>query len=161
MKKVIVALVIVVLVVLAVLLIYPFSSPESQETSAASSQQQSGASSAPSQGQEEQQAVPASGQTSASETPQASPSETPRLISLHAARFQYTPNVITVKKGERVKITLTNTDTTHGIVIPDLSVSGIDSVEFTPDRAGTFEFRCPTFCGSGHGGMKGTLIVEE
>ena len=46
-------------------------------------------------------------------------------------------------------------------MIPDLGVSGIDSVEFTADKAGTFEFRCPTMCGQGHMNMKGTLIVTE
>ena|SRR3989338_8419609 len=83
-----------------------------------------------------------------------------KIINIKAARWQFTPGTITVKKGERVKIMIDNTDTTHGIVIPDLGVSGIDSVEFTADKPGTYEFKCPTMCGEGHKGMKGTLIVE-
>ena len=84
-----------------------------------------------------------------------------KIISISAERFNYTPGTITIKKGEHVKIVMNNKDTQHGIVIPDFNVKGIDSVEFTPDKAGTFEFHCPTFCGEGHREMKGTLIVEE
>ena len=82
------------------------------------------------------------------------------VITIEASRFEYSPNVIHVKKGEHVKLVIDNTDTTHGIVIPDLGVSGIDSVEFTVDEAGTYQFRCPTVCGTGHRGMVGTLVVE-
>jgi heme/copper-type cytochrome/quinol oxidase subunit 2 len=35
------------------------------------------------------------------------------------------------------------------------------TVDFTADKAVTFSFRCSNFCGFGHGGMKGTLVVEE
>jgi len=34
-------------------------------------------------------------------------------------------------------------------------------IEFTPDKAGTFPFKCSIFCGMGHRGMKGTIVVEE
>ena len=34
------------------------------------------------------------------------------------------------------------------------------SVEFVADKQGTFSFFCNVFCGSGHGNMKGTLIVK-
>ncbi len=83
-----------------------------------------------------------------------------REIKISASRFQYSPGTITVKQGEHVKITIDNTDTTHGMVIPELGVSGIGSVEFTADKAGNYEFHCPTMCGSGHKSMKGMLIVE-
>ncbi len=83
-----------------------------------------------------------------------------KIINLDAQRFQYTPNTITVKKGDIVKIVMNNIDTTHGIAIPDFGVSGVDSVQFTADKAGTFEFHCPTMCGSGHKEMTGTLIVQ-
>lgn len=84
-----------------------------------------------------------------------------KIISITAKKYDYTPGTITVKKGEHVKIVVENKDTEHGIVIPDLNVRGINSVEFNADKAGTFEFYCPTFCGSGHREMKGKLIVEE
>lgn len=84
-----------------------------------------------------------------------------KVITLDASRFAYTPDVITVKKGQPVKIIINDKDTTHGIAIPDFGVKGIGSVEFTPDKTGTFEFHCPTFCGQGHREMTGTLIVKE
>ena len=83
-----------------------------------------------------------------------------RVIQLTASRFTYTPSVVRVKLGEKVKIVVDNTDTPHGILIPDLNVRGMDSVEFTADKAGTFQFRCPTMCGLGHRNMTGTLIVQ-
>ena len=84
-----------------------------------------------------------------------------KVITVQASRFQFNPGTITVKKGDHIKIVIQNMDTTHGIAIPDYNVAGVDSVEFTADKAGTFEFHCPTMCGSGHRNMKGTLIVEE
>ena len=89
------------------------------------------------------------------------PTSQVKVIPLDAKRWQYTPTTITVKKGDNVKITLTNEDTKHGISIPGYNVQGIDSVEFTADKTGSFEFHCPTFCGSGHKNMTGTLIVTE
>lgn len=84
-----------------------------------------------------------------------------RVINVDAEKFQYSPDVIKVKKGERVKIVINNVDFNHGMVIPGLGLSGIDSIEFTADKAGTFEFRCPTPCGSDHRDMIGTLVIEE
>lgn len=84
----------------------------------------------------------------------------PTVIYVNASRFAFAPNIIRVKQGKHVKIVIDNKDTVHGMIIPDLGVSGIDSVEFTADKAGTFAFRCPTMCGSGHRDMTGTLIVE-
>ena len=83
-----------------------------------------------------------------------------KLINIKTSRWSYEPETITVKKGDHVKIIINNTDTTHGIVIPELGVSGIESVEFTADKPGTYAFNCPTMCGAGHKDMKGTLIVE-
>jgi heme/copper-type cytochrome/quinol oxidase subunit 2 len=32
-------------------------------------------------------------------------------------------------------------------------------VEFVADQAGAFDITCSEYCGSGHAGMKGTLVV--
>lgn len=82
-------------------------------------------------------------------------------FKLDATRWQYSPSVITVKKGQRVKITINNIDTTHGISIPAFDVDDKNSVEFTADKVGEFEFACSTFCGQGHKDMKGKLVVTE
>lgn len=87
--------------------------------------------------------------------------ETVKEFNIRAFRFDFDPNEITVKKGDKVKINIENTDTTHGIFLPEFGVSGNEVVEFTADKAGTFSWNCNTFCGGGHSGMKGTLIVTE
>jgi cytochrome c oxidase subunit 2 len=33
------------------------------------------------------------------------------------------------------------------------------TVEFVADRAGSFDFTCAEYCGTGHSGMKGRLTV--
>jgi len=81
-------------------------------------------------------------------------------ISIDAKRFEYSPEVITVQEGDLVKLTINNQDTTHGINIPDLGVSGRNTVEFTADEKGEFTFYCDNYCGSGHSGMSGKIIVE-
>ncbi|MBS3091690.1 cupredoxin domain-containing protein [Candidatus Pacearchaeota archaeon] len=85
----------------------------------------------------------------------------PEMININASRWSYTPDTITVKKDQPVKIIINNQDTTHGISIPELGVMGIGSVEFTPNKTGTFQFRCPTRCGVDHINMVGKLIVTD
>ena len=87
-------------------------------------------------------------------------------FNLTAVKYNFTPNVINVKQGDRVKLVITAQDREHGF---KLAVFRIDrrlpkgeavTVEFTADRAGTFPFECSVFCGLGHKKMKGQLIVE-
>jgi cytochrome c oxidase subunit 2 len=83
------------------------------------------------------------------------------MFSVDAKRWQFTPDVIKVKKGQKVKIIINNIDTRHGINLPDFNVSGNDSIEFTADKVGEFTFKCNTFCGDGHLTMQGKIIVTE
>lgn len=88
-------------------------------------------------------------------------------IKVTAKQFEFSPSTITVKKGDHVRITVTSEDVTHGFGIPAFNVQTTESpgqpgtVEFDADKAGTFPFLCTNFCGSGHSGMKGTLVVTE
>lgn len=97
----------------------------------------------------------------ASESPSPSPGQSAVEIKVDAKRWEFTPSIITVKKGQLVKITINNTDTVHGINLPDFNVSSKEYLEFTPDKTGEFVFKCDTFCGSGHQTMQGKLIVTE
>jgi cytochrome c oxidase subunit 2 len=83
-------------------------------------------------------------------------------IKLEAKDFEYDQKEIHVKKGDKVKITLTSDDGGHGFTIPDynVTINGNGSAEFTADKAGTFEYHCSVMCGSGHTKMIGKLIVE-
>ena len=90
-----------------------------------------------------------------------------RTVTLTASNFAFTPNVITVKKGEKVNLNLVSESGIHGIGIPGLGISqrmevGADvSIALPTDTAGTFDFKCNVPCGSGHREMKGTIVIEE
>lgn len=87
-------------------------------------------------------------------------------IQMTAKQWEFIPSTVTVKKGQKVKLVITSTDVAHGIGIPDFGVSAALAVgktttlEFTPDKTGSFTFFCNVFCGSSHREMKGTLIVQ-
>ena len=88
-------------------------------------------------------------------------------FTMTAKQWEFQPSTITVKRGDHVKLTIRSTDVAHGFGLPDFGVSsrlepGQDTVvEFDADKTGTFTFRCSVFCGSGHGGMSGQLVVTE
>ena len=87
-------------------------------------------------------------------------SEQIRDISIDAVRYKYTPELIEINKGERVRININNIDTLHGIRIPEFNVKGENSVEFTANKTGEFEFYCTVYCGDQHKEMKGKIIVK-
>ena len=81
-------------------------------------------------------------------------------FTVNAFRFGYSPDFIEVNKGDKVKIIINNTDTLHGIRIPDLGIKGKDVLEFTADKQGEFTWYCANMCGQGHMQMSGKLIVK-
>ena len=93
-------------------------------------------------------------------------SATPRVIEISAKRFEFTPNVVKLTKDESVTIHFTSTDRAHGLFVKALNVdldadAGKPSeITITPHEAGTFAAICDHYCGSGHGNMKMTFVVE-
>ncbi|HEX7677648.1 MAG TPA: cupredoxin domain-containing protein [Thermoanaerobaculia bacterium] len=91
---------------------------------------------------------------------------TPRVVEITAKRFEFNPKQITLKRGERVTIRVVSTDRAHGFLVKPLGLDldadlGKPSEKtITPDTAGTFPAICDHYCGSGHGNMKMTVIVE-
>src|SRR5579863_9272876 len=110
----------------------------------------------------------------------------PHVIEVTAKTFEFVPNEIHVKVGERVQIKLTSADRAHGLKL-DLYPEGASQdgdpglvfahpqddakvekkkdrvIEFVAMRAGTYDFRCSVQCsmfGHGHERMTGKLIVE-
>ena len=85
-----------------------------------------------------------------------------REIVIDAKRFEFIPNVIKVKEGEKIKLKINNIDAEHGISIPELGfeVHAESEEEFVFDKKGTFDFYCHHYCGSGHSAMTGVIIVE-
>jgi heme/copper-type cytochrome/quinol oxidase subunit 2 len=94
------------------------------------------------------------------------PPPPPRAIEMIASRFKFEPETLQVTQGDRVRLTLRSADTEHGFTIKKMNVrvavpkTGEPvTVEFVADRPGTYEFKCSEYCGSGHGRMKGQLVV--
>jgi cytochrome c oxidase subunit 2 len=109
------------------------------------------------------------------------------VIEVTAKTFEFVPNEIHVKMGERVQIKLSSADRAHGLKL-DLYPEGADEngnpgllfdhpqddakvekkkdrvIEFVASRAGTYDFKCSVQCsmfGHGHDKMTGKLIVDE
>jgi cytochrome c oxidase subunit 2 len=87
-------------------------------------------------------------------------------FSMTAERFRFTPDEIHVKNGTLVHIDLKSINGTHGFKLGDF---GIDesieegetkTIEFYAQHKGEFTFRCSHFCGLGHLGMTGKVVVE-
>ena len=92
--------------------------------------------------------------------------EEPKVIAITAKRFEFTPNEISLKLGETVKLQLTTEDVTHGFFAKPLGIDEVvvpgktTEVLVTPKTPGRYTTICDHFCGAGHGGMKMTIIVE-
>lgn len=98
-------------------------------------------------------------------TPQSIKAED-KSIELRATRYSYSPNVIHVKKGDKVTIKLISTDVTHGFFLDgyDLNLFAHpgkpEQITFKAEKSGKFSFRCSRTCGEFHPYMIGYLRVE-
>ncbi len=84
---------------------------------------------------------------------------------LETGSFYFTPDKISVKKGDTVKLTVTNKGGMHKFVIDEFQVKTLlptgkpTEITFVADKVGTFEF----YCAIGQHrvmGQKGTLVIE-
>jgi cytochrome c oxidase subunit 2 len=92
----------------------------------------------------------------------------PRAITVTAKKYEFTPSTIELKVGEPVAITFQSEDTKHGFECKELKLAEVvfdketpATVTFTPDKPGTYSFKCAKFCGMGHSKMKGQIVVVE
>lgn len=89
-----------------------------------------------------------------------------KVIQMTAEKYHFTPETISVNQGDRVVLEITATDTEHGFGLAafdidrDLPPGQTVRIEFTADQKGEFSFKCTNFCGWGHFGMSGKLIVS-
>ncbi len=91
-----------------------------------------------------------------------------QVIKISAKKFEYSPNEIRIKKGVPVVLEFTSLDRVHGFTVPDLGgiratiePGKVTQVRIVAPKTGTYEFHCDLFCGDGHEGMTGKIIVEE
>ena len=105
------------------------------------------------------------------------------VFEMTAQKYDYTPDIVRVKPGTRVQLKIRAIDRTHGFKIrlypegsPEKGEPGLQMkdnqnefklehnqeriIEFVALRPGTYVFRCSVFCGMGHRGMNGKVIVE-
>lgn len=109
--------------------------------------------------------------------------EPAQTLEVSAKKYEFAPSEIHVKKGTNVRLKITATDRDHGFEVdpfaqgsnkkgePGLKFSvqkpefklpknEAQIIEFSALQAGTYEFKCSVFCGTGHRGMKGQIIVD-
>lgn len=89
-----------------------------------------------------------------------------KAIDVTASQFQFDPATISVTEGDTVRLRLHSADRSHALAIKAFRVKALIpkggetvTVEFVADQAGTFPFTCSEYCGTGHSGMKGRLVV--
>jgi cytochrome c oxidase subunit II len=91
----------------------------------------------------------------------------PKVIEIHAKKFEFSPAQITLKKGEPVILRLSSSDRVHGFmskplkIDTDIPADKSEDVAVTPDTAGDFTVICDHYCGTGHGNMKMKVTVVE
>ena len=88
------------------------------------------------------------------------------VVEITAKRFAFSPDKITLKKGQTAKLRLHSEDVTHGFFLRalklDETIPAGQTAEatVTPQTAGTFTTICDHFCGANHGNMNMTIVVE-
>ena len=90
-----------------------------------------------------------------------------RVVRVTTENWKFTPNVIRVKKGENITLSLQGLSGLHGFAVQDLGINvpvaqgkTVD-VKLPTDKSGSFGFRCSIPCGLGHADMRGTIVIEE
>lgn len=90
-----------------------------------------------------------------------------REIHITAKKFEFTPDTITLKKGEPVLLVLSSQDRKHGFnlrafgIRADVNPGETARIRFSPTKTGKFTFSCDVFCGEGHEDMTGTIVITE
>ncbi len=89
------------------------------------------------------------------------------IIARAPERGNFTPQVVKVTAGEKVKLRIRNIDTVmHGFTIPALKIDIGElkaghsvTIEFTPEEPGTFDYYCTVWCSEFHMQMRGLIEV--
>jgi plastocyanin len=91
-----------------------------------------------------------------------------REVTVTGTNFDFNPEQIQVRRGDRVRLTFTSESGFHDWVvdeIPDAKTNRLNSgqsqtIEFVADRVGTFEYYCSV---GNHRqmGMVGSLVITE
>ncbi|MEX2583975.1 MAG: cytochrome C oxidase subunit II [Gemmatimonadota bacterium] len=85
-----------------------------------------------------------------------------------AARYAFYPEIV-LEAGEKYRIWISSVDALHGFSIVgghqninlEIAPEHLYGGTFTPEKPGEYLIVCNEYCGLGHHGMKGRIIVEE
>jgi cytochrome c oxidase subunit 2 len=102
----------------------------------------------------------------AAKKPAPKPVATP-IIKVTTKKFEFAPNPIILKKGQLTVISLTSLDVRHGFNCPDLKLradimpGSVTVLKVKAMKTGAYPFFCDVYCGEGHQGMVGKIVVNE
>jgi cytochrome c oxidase subunit 2 len=95
-------------------------------------------------------------------------------VYITAQMWLYSPNQIptpesgiTIPKGAEVTFYVTSKDVQHGFRLQGTNVNfmvipgQVSTLQHTFDEAGTFDFICTEYCGTGHAAMYGSITISE
>ena len=88
-------------------------------------------------------------------------------IEMTAKQWEFSKDVIVVKKDQTILLKITSLDVPHGLYIEDYDLAVFippgETVElkFNAEIEGEFEFYCNVLCGEGHPRHRIMLIVEN
>lgn len=106
-----------------------------------------------------------------------------QVVEMTAKKYEFSPEEIRVKVGAHVQLKVRALDRAHGLKVdlyPDgekesgspgltfvrdtnnvrIEKDQVQTLEFVAERPGRYQFECSVFCGFGHHGMDGWLVVE-
>lgn len=100
----------------------------------------------------------------ASPTPADAPVKT---FEVAASRYKFDPESLEVDEGDRVVLKMRSVDVAHGLAVKEFNAKAaipkggeVVTLEFVASKAGTYAIECSEYCGRGHKGMKGQIVVH-
>jgi heme/copper-type cytochrome/quinol oxidase subunit 2 len=88
-------------------------------------------------------------------------------VYILARNYDFGKFTLELEKDKSYRLKLASEDIKHSIIVRELKLRNrinageISTIEFRPEKAGTFDVVCGEYCGIGHGSMVGRLIVTE
>ncbi len=88
-------------------------------------------------------------------------------VEMTAKKYEFSPSTVEVQAGTKIIFKIKALDHEHGFEIENVKDSCVKikkgetaTVEYLAEKPGTVEFRCCSFCGLGHGKMKGKIVIH-
>ena len=88
-------------------------------------------------------------------------------VYILARNYDFGKFTLELEKDKSYRLKVASKEVKHSIFVRELNLwsrintGEISTIEFRPEKAGTFDVVCGEFCGTGHSSMVGRLIVTE